>query len=246
MARAGSPLQQVGRWIVASAAFALVVLFANYVTMPDVRPLATRNPETTAFMELRASAARARGQAPKRVQYWVGYPRISPHLKRAVLVAEDSAFWTHEGIDVEQLRESMELNLERMELARGASTITQQLAKNLYLSPRRDPLRKFRELLLARELEASLSKRRILELYLNVIEWGDGIFGAEAASRAYFGVPASALSSEQSALLAGAIINPHLFNPGAPNRRLLARQRLILRRMGAVSPPPDVAGVPSS
>jgi len=116
----------------------------------------------------------------------------------------------------------MELNLERMEFARGASTITQQLAKNLYLSPRKDPLRKFRELLLARDLEAALSKRRILELYLNVIEWGDGIYGAEAASRAYFGEPASALSAEQAALLAGAIINPHLFNPGAPNRRLLS------------------------
>ncbi len=246
MARAAGPLQTVGRWISASAAFALVVLFASYVALPDVRPLATRNPQTTAFIELRASEARARGQTPKRVQHWVGYARISPNLKRAVLVAEDSAFWTHEGIDVEQLRESMELNFERMEFARGASTITQQLAKNLYLSPRRDPLRKFRELLLARDLEAALTKRRILELYLNVIEWGDGIFGAEAASRAYFGVPASALAADQAALLAGAIINPHHFNPGAPNRRLLARQRLILRRMGAASPPPEVAAVPAS
>ena len=240
MAR-GSRLQSVGRWIVAAPAFALVVLFANYLTLPDVRPLATRNPPTTAFIELRAAAARAQGHQPKRVQYWIAYSRISPNLKRAVLVAEDSAFWTHEGIDVEQLRESMELNIERLEFARGASTITQQLAKNLYLTPRKDPLRKFRELLLARDLEAALSKRRILELYLNVIEWGDGIFGAEAASRAYFGVPASALSADQAALLAGAIINPHLFNPAAPNRRLLSRQRLILRRMGGAQPPPEAA-----
>jgi monofunctional biosynthetic peptidoglycan transglycosylase len=237
----GFGLWTIGRWVVASAAFGLVVLFALYLTLPDVRPLAARNPETTAFMEIRAREAHARAETPRRVQYWVGYARISPHLKRAVLVAEDSAFWQHEGIDIEQLRESMELNLERMELARGASTITQQLAKNLYLSPSRNPFRKFRELLLARDLEAALSKRRILELYLNVIEWGDGIFGAEAASRAYFGVPASALSAEQSALLAGAIINPHLFNPGAPNRRLIARQRLILRRMGAAHPPEATA-----
>jgi monofunctional biosynthetic peptidoglycan transglycosylase len=230
-------VKALGRWIAAVAAFGIVVLFAAYATLPDVRPLAAHNPAMTAFMELRANEAHAHGESAKHVQYWVPYVRISPHLKRAVLVAEDSAFWTHEGIDVEQLRESMELNLERMELARGASTITQQLAKNLYLSPRRDPLRKFRELLLARDLEASLTKRRILELYLNVIEWGDGIYGAEAASRAYFGEPASALSPEQAALLAGAIINPRLFNPGTPNRRLLARQRLILRRMGAASPP---------
>jgi monofunctional glycosyltransferase len=229
----------MGRWIAAAAAFALVILFAAYATLPDVRPLTSRNPSTTAFIQLREDQAHAKAATLRRVQYWVPYARISPNLKRAVLVAEDSAFWTHDGIDVEQLRESMELNLERMELARGASTITQQLAKNLYLSPRRDPLRKFRELCLARDLEASLSKRRILELYLNVIEWGDGIFGAEAASRAYFGVPASALTPDQAALLAGAIINPHLFNPGTPNRRLLARQRLILRRMGAASPPLD-------
>jgi monofunctional biosynthetic peptidoglycan transglycosylase len=245
MARhAAGPLARIGRWIAAAAAFGLVVLFAAYATLPDVRPLASHNPQDTAFIELRAAQAHARAETPKRVQYWVPYARISPHLKRAVLVAEDSAFWTHEGIDVEQLRESMELNLERMEFARGASTITQQLAKNLYLSPRKDPLRKFRELLLARDLEAALSKRRILELYLNVIEWGDGIYGAEAAARAYFGEPASALSAEQSALLAGAIINPRLFNPGAPNRRLLSRQRLILRRMGAATPPPEMAALP--
>jgi monofunctional biosynthetic peptidoglycan transglycosylase len=244
MARAAGPLPRIGRGIAAGAAFVLVVLFAAYATLPDVRPLATRNPSITAFMELRAVEAHARAETPKRVQYWVGYGRISPQLRKAVLVAEDAAFWTHEGIDVEQLRESMELNLERLEFARGASTITQQLAKNLYLSPRKDPLRKFRELLLARDLEAALSKRRILELYLNVIEWGDGIYGAEAASRAYFGIPASALSADQAALLAGAIINPRLFNPGAPNRRLLSRQRLILRRMGAASPPPDVASLP--
>src|SRR5262249_44227998 len=114
-------------------------------------------------------------------------------LKRAVLLAEDDAFWQHEGVDFEQLQESLQTDLARGRFVRGGSTITQQLAKNLYLSPTRSPLRKLRELVIARRLEAELKKARILELYLNVIEWGDGIYGAEAASRAYFGVPAAAL-----------------------------------------------------
>ena len=165
------------------------------------------------------------------------YSRISSNLKRAVIVAEDSAFWDHEGIDLEQIRESMEINLEKRSAARGASTITQQLAKNLYLSPSRNPVRKLRELIIARRMEATLSKARIFEIYLNVIEWGDGIWGAEAASRRYFGIPAAALSQPQAALLAAAIINPRVLNPARPTPRLLRRQRIIMRRMGAVIPP---------
>ena len=157
-----------------------------YLTLPDVRNLRTENPATTAFIELRAREARARGEQPRRNQKWVSYGRISQNLTRAVLVTEDSAFWQHEGIDFEQLRESMEVNLERMEFARGGSTITQQLAKNLYLSPSKNPVRKAREFLIARRLEGELPKQRILELYLNLIEWGDGIYGAEAAARTYF------------------------------------------------------------
>lgn len=208
-----------------------------YLTLPDVRPLRTENPGTTAFMKLRAEEAARAGRTPRWEQRWVEYDRISPALRRAVLVAEDSAFWQHDGVDFEQLRESIEVNLERGRLVRGASTITQQLAKNLYLSPARSPLRKLRELFLARQLEAVLSKRRILELYLNVVEWGDGIFGAEAAARAYFHKPASALTAEEAALLAGALINPRLHNPARPTRRLLQRQEIILRRMGAVESP---------
>ena len=120
---------------------------------------------------------------------------------------------------------------------RGASTITQQLAKNLYLSPSRNPYRKIAELFITRRLEAELTKGRIFELYLNVIEWGDGIWGAEAAARAYFGLPASALAPEQAALLAGAIINPRVYSPAHPNTRLLRRQQIILRKMGYVTPP---------
>jgi monofunctional biosynthetic peptidoglycan transglycosylase len=217
-------------------AFALVAY--TYVTLPDVRQLATTNPTSTAFMELRAAEARAKGRKARQVHRWVPYRRISPHLKRAVIVAEDSAFFAHEGIDVEQIRKALEDALEKGDAPRGASTITQQLAKNLYLSPSRDPMRKLRELIITRRLEAALSKARILEIYLNVVEWGDGIWGAEAASRAYFGVSAAGLSRSQAALLAGALINPIRYSPGRPPGRLLRRQQIILSRMGGVEPPP--------
>jgi monofunctional biosynthetic peptidoglycan transglycosylase len=209
-----------------------------YLTLPDVRPLVKTNPTTTAFMAIRAQEARDKGQTPRHVQRWIGYAQVSAELKRAVLVAEDDAFFQHEGVDFEQLQESLEVDWARGRFSRGASTITQQLAKNLYLSPSKNPLRKLRELIIARRLEAELKKARILEIYLNVIEWGDGVYGAEAAAQTYFHQPASTLSAVQSALLAGAIVNPRLLNPAKPTARLLRRQQLILRRMGGVSPPP--------
>jgi monofunctional biosynthetic peptidoglycan transglycosylase len=218
-----------------AAAFACLVY--SYLTLPDVRSLVTSNPTTTAFIELRADEAREKGLKPRRVQRWVSYSHLSPDLKRAVLVAEDDAFFQHEGVDLAQLQESLEIDWAKGKFTRGASTITQQLAKNLYLSPSKNPLRKLRELIIARRLEAELKKARILELYLNVIEWGDGIYGAEAASQTYFQSAASNLDPNEAALLAGAIINPRLLNPGRPTGRLLRRQQLILRRMGLVSPP---------
>lgn len=230
-------IRRAGRIVLALSAGAAAYAGYLFLTLPDVRPLRTTNPATTAFMELRAREARGRGQSARRAQRWVPYARIAPDLTRAVLVAEDSAFWQHEGIDFDQIRESVETSLEQGTPARGASTITQQLAKNLYLSPSRDPVRKAREWLIARRLEAELSKRRILEIYLNVIEWGDGIYGAEAAARAYFGKPASDLSAGEAALLAGAIISPRQLNPARPSRRLAARQQLILQRMGIGAPP---------
>jgi len=156
--------------------------------------------------------------------------RMSPLLQRAVIVSEDAAFWDHTGVDFYEVRAAFTAGLTDGEF-RGASTLTQQLAKNLYLSPSRNPARKIVELFVARRLEAELSKRRILELYLNVVEWGDGIWGAEAAAQAYFGVPAVALTAEQAALLAGALINPRIYSPASPNQRLLRRQQIILRRM---------------
>src|SRR5688572_27318285 len=192
-------------------------------------------------MKLRAEEAAREGRTPRHEHRWVRYSRISKNLQRAVIVAEDSRFFEHEGVDLEEIRKSIEINMERGAAVRGASTITQQLAKNLYLSPSRDPFRKLRELIIARRLEAGLSKVRIFEIYLNVIEWGDGIWGAEAAARRYFGISASALNREQSALLAGAIINPRLLSPARPTRRLLRRQQIILGRMGQVALPAAVA-----
>jgi monofunctional biosynthetic peptidoglycan transglycosylase len=174
----------------------------------------------------------------------VPYRRIADSLKRAVQVTEDNLFWQHDGIDVEQIRESLERDLEQRALSRGGSTITQQLAKNLYLSPSKNPVRKLRELLIARRMEASLTKTRIFEIYLNVIEWGDGIYGAEAAARRYFGKPASALTADESAVLAACIINPRMMNPSHPTPRLARRQKLILGRMGIVTPPPELPPAP--
>jgi monofunctional biosynthetic peptidoglycan transglycosylase len=229
----------IGRVLLALPAAAFALLAYAYLTLPDVRRLKTSNPPTTAFMDLREREARANGKVPRRVYRWVSYSRISPDLKRAVLVAEDDAFWQHEGVDFDQLQESLETDWARGRFSRGGSTITQQLAKNLYLSPSKNPVRKLRELVIARRLEAELKKSRILELYLNVIEWGDGVYGVESASRVYFQKSAAELGPSEAAMLAAAIANPRSFNPARPSSRLLRRQQLILRRMGAVIPPQE-------
>ena len=216
-------------------------LFAYvYLTLPDVRPLARVNPTTTAWMQMRARDARAEGKPLRHQQRWVPYSRISRSLQRAVLAAEDAAFFEHEGVDYAELRKAVEEAIEKGEELRGASTLTQQLAKNLYLSPSRDPLRKVRELIITRRLEANLTKTRIFEIYLNVVEWGDGIWGAEAAARAHFGVSASSLTREQAALLAGALINPIRYSPSNPPARLKRRQQIILARMNRYDPPEPV------
>ena len=236
----GSRKGRILRWLSAAAAVAFAVVAYVYLTLPDVRVLATTNPTSTAFMRLREAEAKRDGRKLRHRHQWVRYSRISKNLQQAVIVAEDGRFFQHDGVDLEEIRKSIEINIEKGAAIRGASTITQQLAKNLYLSPSKNPMRKLRELIITRRIEAALSKARILEIYLNVIEWGDGIWGAEAAARQYFGVSASSLNREQAALLAGAIINPRVLNPARPNRRLQARQRIILGRMGGVEPPAPV------
>lgn len=236
-------LKRIARGVVAACAVGFALLAYAWITLPDVRELATTNPTDTAFMRLREDQASSEGKTLRHLQRWMPYRRISQNLKRAVLVAEDDAFWDHEGVDFDQIRQSIEINMERGRAVRGASTLTQQLAKNLYLSPSRNPIRKLKELIIARRLEAELPKARIFEIYLNVIEWGDGIWGADAAARTYFGVSASSLSAPQAALLAGAIINPRVLNPSRPTARLQRRQRMLLGRMGTVTPPAPPAAV---
>ena len=234
------------RFLVALATVGFAYLAYVYLTLPDVRWLAGTNPTTTAFMELRIREAAEAGRKFPIRHRWVPYNQISANLRRAVIVTEDAAFYDHDGIDLTELKASLEKNWEEGQFLRGGSTITQQLAKNLYLSPTRNPMRKVKELLIARRLEAALSKRRIFEIYLNMIEWGDGIFGCEAAARAYFGGPCASLGVEQAALLAGAIINPREHSPAKPTRRLLRRQQIIVRRMGIrETPPPAVMPTPS-
>ena len=238
-----SRLSTVGR--VLAGTVAAGVLFLGYlaVTVPDVRPLADAPPEDTAFMRLRADQAHAEGRPARQDYRFVPYGRIAQTLKRAVLVAEDSGFWAHQGIELDAIRDSLEVSFASGRIVRGGSTITQQLAKNLYLSPSQDPFRKLRELMITHRLERLLSKRRILELYLNVVEWGDGTWGAEAASRHYFRKPASSLGTREAALLAGALINPNRYSPAHPPARLLRRQQIILRRMGmrdAPQPPAEI------
>ena len=233
-------MRRFGRVIAAMAAFGFGYLAFLYLTLPDVRELRTKNVESTAFMRLREREARAEGREIRRVHRPVPYSTISPHLKRAVLVAEDAGFWGHEGIDLAEIRKALESG-ESVTTMRGASTITQQLAKNLYLSPTRNPFRKLTELLITRRLEHELSKTRIFELYLNHIEWGDGIWGVEAAAQTYFGIPASAIGPDQAAIMAGAIVNPRVLNIAKPNARLRGRQRIIRARMGRITPPPVVA-----
>ncbi|MCC7009889.1 MAG: monofunctional biosynthetic peptidoglycan transglycosylase [Acidobacteria bacterium] len=229
-----TPWKSIGLVILTSGGAAFACLTYLWIQLPDVRTLRNANPTSTAFMRLReAEAGRSKGRTPQPAFRWVPYRQIAPALARAVVVAEDGRFWSHDGVDFDELRIAVEDAWARGAELRGASTITQQLAKNLYLSPSRHPLRKAAELMIARRLEAELSKTRILEIYLNVIEWGDGIWGAEAASRAYFGVPAAALTVEQAALLAAAIINPRIYSPAHPNARLRRRQQTVLARMGA-------------
>jgi monofunctional biosynthetic peptidoglycan transglycosylase len=213
-------------------AVAVVAFVAwEWITFPDVGELPTRAPKTTAFKERRKTELRAQGKDDHIEYRWTPYGNISPYLRRAVLVAEDNDFYEHEGVDVTAMREALERDWKRRKITHGGSTITQQLAKNLYLSPSRNPLRKVKEYFIARSLESHLSKKRILELYLNVVEMGERVYGAEAAAKRYFQKSAAALSPSEAALLAGCLPNPRLMSPGAPNKRLRSRQRMILGRM---------------
>lgn len=224
-------LDVIKRVLLIALAALLLYIAWQWITFPDVAKLKNERPETTAFMELRKKQLRAEGKSDELEWRWVPYGSISPNLRRGVLVAEDNSFYEHEGVDVKGMQEAFERNLKKRKLTNGGSTITQQLAKNLYLSPSRNPLRKLREYFIARSLEKHLTKKRILEIYLNVVEMGERVYGAEAAARHYFGKSAAALNPREAALLAGCLPNPRVMNPGNPNKRLRARQKMILSRL---------------
>ncbi|MEF3194114.1 MAG: monofunctional biosynthetic peptidoglycan transglycosylase [Halothiobacillaceae bacterium] len=195
------------------------------------------NPGSTAFMDARLEELRKEHPAATLRQTWVDYPRISNHLKRAILAAEDAKFLEHEGFDWEGMQNALEKNLRRGRVVAGGSTISQQLAKNLFLSGERSFIRKGQEALITLMLEGVLPKRRILELYLNLIEWGDGVFGAEAAARHYFGVSAARLSPSQAAWMAAIVPNPRFYDGGPATAALNRRIERIQRDMGAVKVP---------
>ena len=225
--------------MLAAAGFACAVYI--YLTLPDVRVLRTQNPPTTAFIELRTRQAIEKGEPPRRVQRWVNYSRISPNLTRAVIVTEDSAFWEHGGVDFQQMKESMEVNLERMEFARGASTITQQLAKNLYLSPSKNPdpegpRDSHRAPARSRALEAADPRalpepHRVGERDL----WRRGR-GAHLLRQVRGGAGAAGIGAA-----GGRDRQPARVRSRPAQARLRRRQEMILRRMGAVTLPPVVA-----
>jgi monofunctional glycosyltransferase len=200
---------------------------ASFFVYPDVGGLAKKNPGKTAFMEWREAQWAEKGEKKKITQYWVPLSQVSPLLIKAVLIGEDDKFYQHEGFDYEALEAAFEKNLKQGRFAAGASTISQQLTKNLFLSPEKSLTRKAKEAILTWRMEHALSKRRILELYVNVAEWGDGIFGIEAASRHYFHKPASALSSMEAARLASVLPNPIRFNAVGDQKYVTFRAGLI-------------------
>lgn len=202
----------------------------EYVTLPDVSFLETTIPAETALMKQRDReyAKVHSGKKTKHLQTIVPYGAISNSLKTAVLLGEDDAFFVHEGFDYQRMKEALTADWEKKRFARGASTITQQLAKNLFLSTSKNPIRKLKEAILTYRMEQRLEKRRIFEVYLNVIEWGDNVYGAEAASRYYFGKPAAQLNLNEAVLLAAIIPNPRRMNPFASLKHSQNRRSIIL------------------
>jgi monofunctional glycosyltransferase len=225
----------------------------QWLTWPDVAALAERPPKTTAFIEAYKTRQRAAGKSTDVAWQWVPWSDVSPHLKRAVVSGEDMEFFFHRGFSTSEMKAALKAAMEEGKPLRGASTITQQLAKNLWLSPSRNPWRKVKEALLTRSLERHLSKRRILELYLNVAEFGPRVYGAEAAARAYFGEPAGALTEREAAMLAAGLPRPSTWHPGRTTSGYLAYVAEIERRMEKATfiwryvgeaPPPMLDSVP--
>lgn len=223
--------KRISFWKVA-AGIVVAYVAVVFATLPSGGEFKSLNPRTTAFIEWKRSSGRNDNRQAHFRMSWVPLDQISPYLVKAIISSEDTAFFSHRGFDLGELRKVLAESLENFEFPRGASTITQQLAKNLYLSPSKNPIRKIKEALITMRLEGTLSKRRILELYLNVIELGPMIFGVEAASRHYFGKTAKSLSPYEAAFIAAIIPNPiTTYNPKLHPGRVEKRRDAILRRI---------------
>ena len=219
------------RIYVGAAAVGLVLLawfLWTWITWPDVSALEAENPETTAFIERYRETRRKAGESDAVAWTPVPYDRISPNLARAVISSEDTEFFFHDGFSSHELGEAIRKAIREREKPRGASTMSQQLVKNLWLSPSRSLTRKLREAMLTRQLERSLSKKRILQLYLNVVEFGPGIYGAEAAAQHYFDKPAAQLTLREGAMLAAGLPRPRTWNPSSGSENYARRVDQIL------------------
>lgn len=231
---------------------AMLIPLCAFLLMPDISKLREEKPGKTSFMKYREKEAREKGKKYRISQEWVPLSRISPYLIKATLVSEDDKFWKHEGFDYEAIQKAVEKDIKAKRFKLGGSTISQQLVKNLYLSPAKNPFRKIAEAVITWRMEKVLSKKRILELYLNVVEWGEGTFGAEAASRRSFGKSAADLSPEEAARLAAVLPNPRKYDPAGDQRYVVNRSNLIygiMVKRGIVVPEyTEVTeeGVPSS
>ncbi|MEI8173443.1 MAG: monofunctional biosynthetic peptidoglycan transglycosylase [Deltaproteobacteria bacterium] len=210
-----------------------------YFVYPDVSKLKKASPKKTAFMEYREKEWEKQGKKKKIIRQWVPLSQISPYVIKAVIIAEDDKFWSHEGFDFNAIQKAIEKDIKSKKFKFGGSTISQQLAKNLYLSPSKNPVRKIKEAILTWRMENNLSKKRIIELYLNVAEWGEGVFGIEAAARRYYGKPASVLTAKEAARLASVLPNPRKFDPTGESRFVEGRSERIYQimvRRGIVIP----------
>lgn len=220
-----------GRWLLVGWLVLAVWVGVEYARLPDVRPLVRENPRVTSLMRQRAEEAREAGKRPRQRQAWVSLAAVAPHAVAAVVLSEDARFYQHAGVDWIEVEDALGEAWQDKRLGRGASTLTQQLAKNLYLSTDRSVLRKAKELVLARRLEGALSKQRILALYVNVVEWGEGVYGIEAAAREHFGTSARGLSVAQGALLAGMLPAPRRWLPRRKPAALHPRALAIIERL---------------
>lgn len=215
-----------------------VLDIGRYFVYPNVSDLIEKNPVPTAFMEFRKAEWVEQNREMQINQKWVRMSQISPNVIKAVLIGEDDKFWNHDGFDVKGMEQALERSLKKGSVA-GGSTISQQLSKNLYLSPSKNPVRKIKEAIITWRIEGTLSKRRILEIYLNVAEWGDGIFGIEAAARHYYHKSASRLSGQEAARLAAVLPNPIKYHPTGNQKYVKNRARIIykiMQRRGIVIP----------